>query len=554
MVIEHPGALWAGFQSPPGAARHRLSDHRQQDRCRPIVGRPVVDRSTGIETDAYRITLQPSFEDPGTASQRLAYVSAERAQLGDLTGFSWCDPVGPGAGIRNEPLEGVLVRLSPPRAPPRVEQGPHGLQRPGGLAEQWHHASVRAGPAALPFNAVSGNNGYRTVLGLPGWWTWFAVTAPSRLADAGTPLALVLLGHAATGSFATGGVMSGAYALAEAAAAPWSGGRLADRTIRRGGHADLAAALLVRAALFGMLMGAPLPTAALIPITALAGAVAAGTPGSLRTLLVQLADEGPALRRALSLDTVLLELAWTAAPAVVAALATVDPRLAVGGLAVSTALAGLISLRLPVPPGDAAAPNARPRLRSLRPAAMSLLLGLCGGLVGGVLDTAVPPRLVGIGAPATLAGPLFTGYSIISVLTGLAYGARRWPGSPHRQAELLLCGEVLILLPAALVPSLPTVALAVIAAGGCAAPLLTARSLAIRTELPDEALASGFSSLYAVNGLGYGIAGLLVGSLLPAGTALAFTLPLLVILTAVLTLATMSRRRSRQREPRGGGT
>jgi hypothetical protein len=186
-----------------------------------------------------------------------------------------------------------------------------------------------------------------------------------------------------------------------------------------------------------------------------------------------------------------------------------------------------------------------PRLRSLRPAAVSLLLGLCGGLVGGVLDTAVPPRLVGIGAPATLAGLLFTGYSVTSVLTGLAYGARRWPGSPHSQAELLLFGEVLILLPAALVPSLPAVALAVIGAGGCAAPLLTARSSAIRTELPDEALASGFSSLYAVNGLGYGIAGLVVGSLLPASTALAFTLPLLVILAAVLTLATISRRRSR---------
>jgi MFS family permease len=107
----------------------------------------------------------------------------------------------------------------------------------------------------------------------------------SRLANAGTPLGAVLLEHAATGSFATG-LMSGAYALAEAAAAPWLGSRLADRAVRRGGHAGLAAALLVRAALFGILAGAPLPTAAFIPITAVAG-TAAGTPGSLRTLLAR---------------------------------------------------------------------------------------------------------------------------------------------------------------------------------------------------------------------------------------------------------------------------
>lgn len=59
----------------------------------------------------------------------------------------------------------------------------------------------------------------------------------------------------------------------------------------------------------------------------------------------------------------------------------------------------------------------------------------------------------------------------------------------------------------------------------CAAPLLTARSPAIREELADDVLAAGFSSLYAVNGAGYGVAGPAVGALLPWGAATAFAFP-----------------------------
>jgi membrane protein implicated in regulation of membrane protease activity len=52
-----------------------------------------------------------------------------------------------------------------------------------------------------------------------------------------------------------------------------------------------------------------------------------------------------------------------------------------------------------------------------------------------------------------------------------------------------------------------------------------------------------------VNGLGYGLAGFIVGALLPAGSAVAFALPLLIILAAALAIATIARRRLRQSEP-----
>lgn len=90
---------------------------------------------------------------------------------------------------------------------------------------------------------------------------------------------------------------------------------------------------------------------------------------------------------------------------------------------------------------------------------------------------------------------------------------------------MLLAAEVIILLPVALAPSLTLVVAAVVGVGVRAAPVLTARSLAIREELSDDVLVAGFSSLYAVNGAGHGVAGPAVGALLPWGSATAFSFP-----------------------------
>ncbi|MEE4543491.1 MFS transporter [Streptomyces sp. V4-01] len=241
------------------------------------------------------------------------------------------------------------------------------------------------------------------------------------------------------------------------------------------------------------------------------------------------------LHPAMSLDTTLLELAWTVAPAGAAGLvALADARPALAVIALLAATAGLTALRLPTAPP--ATGDERPSSTALgrmlwRAALPSLGLGLVGGFAGGVLDTAVPPTLDSIGSAASLAGVLFTGYSIASLLGGLAYGMRRWPGRIHRQAITLLLVLLAVLLPAALIPSLPVVAVCVVAAGMFAAPQLTARSLSLQQDLPKSAWSAGFSSLYAANGVGYGLAGFAVGVLLPMGAHLAFAVPLLLCAT-----------------------
>ncbi|MEU0409438.1 MFS transporter [Streptomyces griseorubiginosus] len=372
--------------------------------------------------------------------------------------------------------------------------------------------------------------GYRQVMAAPGWRPWALTTLLSRIPDAMAPLALVLLGHQA-GSFAVGGLASGAHAITEAVLAPWLGA-LADRWPA---HRYLRVALGVRAAVYSLLAATAtaLPAPALVVLAGVAGGVGAGAPGQLRALLARSMPR-PLLHQAMSLDTTLLELAWTVAPAAVAGLVALgDPRLAVAVMAVLAAAAALTCARLPAVPAreDGGRTAGLSRGTLLRAALPSLALGVVGGFAGGALDTAIPPALDAAGSPASLAGVLFTGYSITSVLGGLIYGLRRWPGRIHRQAAVFLALLCAALLPSALVPSLPVIAVSVAAAGLFAAPQITARALTLQRDLPESAWSAGFSSLYAANGAGYGLAGFAIAAMLPLGVHIAYAVPLLVCLT-----------------------
>jgi hypothetical protein len=79
-----------------------------------------------------------------------------------------------------------------------------------------------------------------------------------------------------------------------------------------------------------------------------------------------------------------------------------------------------------------------------------------------------------------------------------------------------------------LVNSFATLAVSTVLAGFLAAPLITTRSLALQERLDQTHLGAGFAGLYAANGAGYGVAGLLVGGLLPFGARLAYVVPLAV--------------------------
>jgi hypothetical protein len=130
------------------------------------------------------------------------------------------------------------------------------------------------------------------------------------------PLALVLLGHNATGSFATGAIMASSYTFAEALSAP-AAGRLLGRAgdLRRGLAGSLAAAALILTGL-GAVSLAGVPAVALIALSAVAGAAPSGGQGGLRAMLESLVPEK--LRQvAFALDATLLEIEYLAGPALV---------------------------------------------------------------------------------------------------------------------------------------------------------------------------------------------------------------------------------------------
>ncbi|MFI6388153.1 hypothetical protein [Nonomuraea sp. NPDC050540] len=350
---------------------------------------------------------------------------------------------------------------------------------------------------------------YLAVLRSPGVGVWFAVLVCQRFPVAAAPLALVFLGHAATGSYAVGALLGGGHALAEAVAA----GPLGRRFDRRPARSEIALVLGVEAAAFALL--ALLATASpraewwtpagMLALAGLGGAISAGAHGGLRALLVRLA---PPERRvpALSLESVAGTTVWTVAPAVVALLAVVDARLPILLMAAVAAAGALAGRRLLDPPRTATAHRAR--LWRISWPAMAYDGAMMFAF--GAVSLALPVLLAAHDADAALAGPVLTAYTLAGIGGGLLYGARAWPGTPPAQAALLSAGIGLALGAATLVPVLGLVVALFAVAGLLQTPALTARAVSLQDRLPESQWAVGFSGMYAAGGLGYGAAGMTV--------------------------------------------
>lgn len=177
----------------------------------------------------------------------------------------------------------------------------------------------------------------------PAWRRWTATSASCRLPIAMAPLALVLVGHNATGSFATGAIMASSYTFAEALSAP-AAGRLLGRAgdLRRGFAGSLAAAALILTGL-GAVSLAGFPAVALIALSAVAGAAPSGGQGGLRATVT------------LTLAPLLAHVGASAADAGFL-LAGLSAASAIGGLAYSLAR---VANRRAVPTRDRPPPRCR---------------------------------------------------------------------------------------------------------------------------------------------------------------------------------------------------
>jgi MFS family permease len=318
---------------------------------------------------------------------------------------------------------------------------------------------------------------YGEILRAPWVGALVASALLARLPIGINALAIILYLREQTGSFAIAGAVSGSLAAGSGIGAPVAG-RLVDRLGAR-------RVLMPLAALHALALGAIVgfaeldaPTAVLLLCGFAAGFAIPPTSSVLRSQWTNLLE--PRLHQAAyALDSTMIELIFISGPLLTAAIATfASPAAAliVSAVAVVTGTAIFTAL----PPTRAIAVEtheAKGLLGALASPGVRTLVytSLPAGVGIGILEVGIPAFSREEGAAAA-AGVLLAIWSVGSGIGGLAYGLL--PRRAGLQRTHLLVGAFLpiTLLPLALAPSVAVMALLVIPAGCCIAPLLATRN------------------------------------------------------------------------------
>ena len=338
---------------------------------------------------------------------------------------------------------------------------------------------------------------YAAVLRVPHVAALIAATLLARFPIGINALALVLYLRAERGSFAVAGVVAGALAAGSGVGAPVQG-RLVDAFGQRRVLVPLG---IVHAAALGALVAsteAGAPAAVLVAFGFVAGFAIPPTSSVLRSMWPDLLRERPQLLQpAYALDSVLIELIFILGPLLTAVIATtLAPPAALAVSAISVIVGTVAFTALPPSRAFRPEPDRRPAgaLGALAsPGVRTLVLtSIPAGIGIGICEVALPAFSDASGAAAT-AGVLLALWSLGSAAGGLVYGAlpNRPPlGRVHLMVAALL---PLGLLPMALAPSVPVMALLVIPAGIFIAPLLATRNELVGWVAPDGARTEAYT-------------------------------------------------------------
>ena len=349
---------------------------------------------------------------------------------------------------------------------------------------------------------------YASFFRLPDVTRLLAMAVLARMPLGTVTLAMLLHVRALTGSFAAAGAAVGVYLGASAATAPLIG-RWIDR---RGPRTPLAiTGIVCPAALLILWLAGPLalPTRILWLVAGVAGAFAPPITVLTRTMWRYRFDDDGARKTAFALDAVLVELSFTAGPALIALLLAIgSPAVAFGAAWLFTALAVPTFVASPAlrywrhdrhAERHLLGPLTEPRLLVVYATTFLLTCSL------GLLEIGYP----GFAAQARnppLAGVLIAVSSIGSAIGGLVYGGTHFALSPERQLRRVLGVLVLPLAAHAVIASAGWLALAGFAAGLCIAPALTMVTMLISFHAPVRYATEAFtwSATCIVSGIGAG--------------------------------------------------
>jgi MFS family permease len=280
----------------------------------------------------------------------------------------------------------------------------------------------------------------RAVLRTPRVLSLFAASCVARLPMGALGLLLVLHTEQLTGSYAKGGLASGAYALALGVSNP-----VLARTVDRRGQtvvlrigAPLAAAAMLALALLpdGASLGA------IVACAAAAGISQPPIGACMRALWPELLpDDADARHAAYALEGTVLEVVYICGPlAIVAGIGSWSTAVAIGACGAFVLAGDLTFSANPVSAGWQPHPEREHNLTgALRGGGVRVLVGvfvLCGLAVGAV-EVAVPAALEGMGH-RDLTGLLLGVWGLGSMLAGIGVARAGAAADPVRRLALSL--------------------------------------------------------------------------------------------------------------------
>nr|WP_239063080.1 MFS transporter [Streptomyces sp. SID13031] len=380
---------------------------------------------------------------------------------------------------------------------------------------------------------------------------FYLAAAPARIGIAMTGLGIVWLVHGSTGSYAVAGVVTGGFAVAEAIGGPQVA-RLIDRY---GQPRMLPITLLLHATAIALLIALTL-AAAPVWMLVLAGVLAGG---SLPQIGAQTAARWshvlrgtPVLSSAFALESLGTSLAFLVGPALVGTTSALVSPVAGSVLATTLLLTGGFSLaaqRRTAPP-----PVVRVRQEGSDRLLHKRFLALVGATVGiglffGSMQVSVTAFAVSRDS-ASLAGPLYSVTSLISLVAGIAYGARRWRTPAQRQFVIAFAVLFVTSLPLLVVNSPLAIGLALALPGLALAPIQVLSAVLVESEVEPAVLTQAFTWLNSGSAAGIAMGAAVAGRAVDAhgpqfGFAMAITATLVATAMAVVVYR-VPRRRSAQ--------
>jgi MFS family permease len=262
----------------------------------------------------------------------------------------------------------------------------------------------------------------------------------ARLPGVMVPIGLMLIISALRGSYAQAGLVTAAFAVGSAVAAPWLG-RLLDR---HGPRRVIPLSALVSGGLLVALAAvvASAPTAQLVVLAALAGAAQPPISPALRVGLRGLFADSARRQAGYALDSVSVEAVYVVGPLCLSLLLGAGQQEVLLGAAV-VLVAGSVAFALAMPPTE----RVPQEVSNPHGQRLSVLRGQAGRIIGvsaaiavtfGVMDTAMAGAAGLVLGNQQQVGLLFAATAGGSVVGGLVFGSRGSRRTQHALLRVLL--------------------------------------------------------------------------------------------------------------------